>query len=295
MPPRKYRLATSALLVLSLLSCDRQLTQVYAQSGFDCRISLEGGKRKFDLTNLAGEHTLTRTRETPPSVVIDEVRFDMCKDLELKQGVEDQDQCPTGTRACLTMTNQKGSNSDRVITVIPLAISSSLNPEITPLSSPKGLNLVLHGSSYPVTDPQPQSLNLTFLCDTVPSDPTFVSYTGSDLRIEWKSPAGCSFSGEEEPAPGDGDKDKEGGGDGNGGKGEESVGSGIGWFFLLLLIAFGAYFLLGAYYNYSTYGATGIDLIPHRDFWRDVPYVLRDVAAHLCSTIRPNRSGYVAV
>ncbi|KLO19446.1 hypothetical protein SCHPADRAFT_898736 [Schizopora paradoxa] len=294
MLPKRYRFATSALLVLSLLAGEGQLTQVYAQSEFDCRISLDGGKRKYDLTSLAGEHTLSRTRDTPPSVIVDELRFNLCGDLEMKQGVEDQDQCPSGTRACLTMTNQKSSESDRVIAVIPLAISSSLSPEITPLSSPKGLKLILHGSSYPVTEPQPQSLSVTLLCDTTPSDPTFVSYSGSDLQLEWKAPAGCSFSGEEE-TPGGDSGDKEGGGEGKDGKGEESVGSGIGWFFLLLLIAFGAYFLLGAYYNYSTYGATGADLIPHRDFWRDVPYVLRDVAAHLCSTIRPNRSGYIAV
>ena len=59
------------------------------------------------------------------------------------------------------------------------------------------------------------------------------------------------------------------------------MGSGIGWFFLLfvflfstkhgefltratlrLFISFAGYFALGAYYNYTTYGATGVDLIP---------------------------------
>jgi hypothetical protein len=34
------------------------------------------------------------------------------------------------------------------------------------------------------------------------------------------------------------------------------------WTTLRLLIAFGGYFALGAYYNYTTYGATGADLIP---------------------------------
>jgi hypothetical protein len=29
-----------------------------------------------------------------------------------------------------------------------------------------------------------------------------------------------------------------------------------------LFIAFAGYFALGAYYNYTTYGATGVDLIP---------------------------------
>lgn len=89
MLPRRYRFTTSALLVLSLLTGD---SQVYAQSEFDCRISLDGGKRKYDLTSLAGEHTLSRTRDTPPSQIVDELRFNLCGDLELKQGVEDQDQ-----------------------------------------------------------------------------------------------------------------------------------------------------------------------------------------------------------
>jgi hypothetical protein len=34
------------------------------------------------------------------------------------------------------------------------------------------------------------------------------------------------------------------------------------WTTLRLLIAFAGYFILGAYYNYTTYGATGVDLIP---------------------------------
>ena len=33
--------------------------------------------------------------------------------------------------------------------------------------------------------------------------------------------------------------------------------------FSRLLLAFAAYFVLGAYHNYSTYGATGADLIPY--------------------------------
>jgi autophagy-related protein 27 len=85
-----------------------------------------------------------------------------------------------------------------------------------------------------------------------------------------------------------------------------------------LVLGFIGYFLLGAYYNYTTYGASGSDLIPyvpslahvvmsmlivylcrHRDFWREVPYMLRDVVSHLCSSFRPrhssSRGGYIAV
>ncbi len=99
MPPRRYCFATLALLVLGMLTYSSQLMQVHAQSGFDCRISLDGGKRKYDLTSLAGEHTLAQTRDTPPSQVVDELRFDLCKDLDKKQGVEDGDQvCNTCRR-----------------------------------------------------------------------------------------------------------------------------------------------------------------------------------------------------
>lgn len=66
-----------------------------------------------------------------------------------------------------------------------------------------------------------------------------------------------------------------------------------------ILLAFASYFGIGAYYNYSTYGATGMDLIPHRDFWREVPYMLRDVFDHLCTSVKPrssgSRGGYIAV
>jgi hypothetical protein len=115
------------------------------------------------------------------------------------------------------------------------------------------------------------------------------------LSVEWSHAAGCGFIGDEDDdeSSGGGSDDKD-----KGGK-QERVGSGIGWFFLVLLLAFIAYFALGAYYNYTTYGASGVDLIPHRDFWQEVPYMARDVISHLCSSVRPRRSsargGYLAV
>lgn len=44
-----------------------------------------------------------------------------------------------------------------------------------------------------------------------------------------------------------------------------------------LICAIVAYFVLGSYYNYSQYGASGLDMIPHRDLWRDVPYIVGDL------------------
>ena len=44
-----------------------------------------------------------------------------------------------------------------------------------------------------------------------------------------------------------------------------------------ILLGFLGYFVLGAYHNYTTYGATGWDAIPHRDMWRDLPWVVSDL------------------
>lgn len=108
-----------------------------------------------------------------------------------------------------------------------------LSPPIdsAPISAPDGLSLIFHGSSYPSTStasPTPQSFNLTLLCnqDTI-SEPTFTSYNGSVLSVEWSAPAGCGTKSSDVPSDGGDDKEKDGG------RKEEHVGSGIGWFFLV--------------------------------------------------------------
>ncbi|CAL1707204.1 unnamed protein product [Somion occarium] len=274
------------------------VTLVLAQDNekpFDCYVNV--GELKYDLHSIGGEHIVSRERESPPTKYKDAVRFNLCEDLKQQDGVASEDQCPSGIRACLTKTNLKGQDGGRITSVVPLANAAASAVETSALSSPKGLQLTIKGPSYPTStspEPVPQSFTLKLLCATETSDPQFSSYDGKNVLVEWSAPAGCGFSGspnDKEPSGGD-----EKGGDE---KEEETVGSGIGYFFLLLLIAFVAYFALGAYYNYSTYGATGADLIPHRDFWREVPYMLRDVVSHLCSAVRPrrtaNRGGYIAV
>ncbi|KAI0820037.1 autophagy-related protein 27 [Trametes gibbosa] len=287
----------SRLALLTLLSAF-----VSAQDDpkpFDCHLTV--GDFQYDLTKGGGAQSAERAVSVPPTTIVDKVTFDLCDDLERKSDVPPEDQCPPGSRACLVRTNRKDGQSDRVFSVIPLANSSASAVTYSSLSSPKGLELTFAGASYPSVhgdaDSIPQFLHLRLLCspDSDPSPVSFTSYDGKDLRLEWTTVAGCPFG-----APKDGEEKPDEGGDkgGSGGHKEESVGSGLGYFFLILLLAFVAYFGLGAYYNYTTYGASGTDLIPHRDFWREVPYMLRDVVSHLCSAVRPrqaSRGGYIAV
>jgi len=289
------RLSLFVLLQAALATAAGEQTR---DDTFNCHISVSD-TLTYDLTPLAGEHTVSRTRTTPPTTMVDSVTFNICADLKM-QDVLEGDQCPSGTRVCMTKTNTKG-DVPRIISVVPIAQTVSLDAKYSPISSPKGLNLLLHGGNYPEASSPAQSLNLTLLCSTETSKPTFTSYNGSQLQIEWSAPAGCGStgSGDAPSTPGGGTDGGEHHEDDEHEVDDEHVGSGIGWFFLVILFAFAAYLGLGAYYNYSTYGATGADLIPHRDFWQEVPYMLKDVISHLCSSVRrrrnPERGGYMSV
>lgn len=59
---------------------------------FDCQNRLSIQSLNFDLSKLAGEHSILRTRDTPPSTVVDEVRFNVCSDLVVLEGVSEHDQ-----------------------------------------------------------------------------------------------------------------------------------------------------------------------------------------------------------
>jgi len=269
-----------------------------SDSTFDCRVTIEN--MEFDLTSLSGEHVINRTRETPPTTMVDSLRFNLCADLEPQGDLPEQEQCPPGTRFCLTKTNKKPEEGDRTIAVIPIVQMSTLEPKYNFSLSPKYISLFLNGPDYPSPSTslsKPQSLNLTIICHPLEiSDPIFISYDGSRLDVEWTGSAGCPFEDESGNKDDDNKDDKK---EEDKLPNHESIGSGLGWFSLAVFLSLAAYFGLGAYYNYSTYGARGADLIPHRDFWKEVPYMLSDVVSHLCSNIRPRRTssrgGYISV
>ncbi|TKA71873.1 hypothetical protein B0A49_04521 [Cryomyces minteri] len=62
-------------------------------------------------------------------------------------------------------------------------------------------------------------------------------------------------------------------------------------------LATAAYLIFASWLNYNRYGARGWDLLPHGDALRDVPYMLRDWARRVASTVQGGRSrgGYAAV
>lgn len=118
--------------------------------------------------------------------------------------------------------------------------------------------------------------------------------------MTWQTEYACANEGEN-PPPGKGKEDEgDGDKDGDGKKEPSADGLGFfGWFFTLsvfarfnnsiatsrliiypvnrLFLSLAVYFAAGVYYNYTQYGSTGWDMVPHRDVWRDLPYVLQDL------------------
>lgn len=107
-------------------------------------------------------------------------------------------------------------------------------PIIQPAAPRKGISLTFKGLSYPdpaSSEDTPQSFNANIYCDTEASDldPTFKSYDGKDVWIEWQSPSGCAMGANEPGNPPDTNPDPPK----TDPEDSRSVGSGIGYFFLL--------------------------------------------------------------
>lgn len=65
------------------------LNSVYSLD-FDCHVTVDD--QKYDLTSLSGEQILNRTRSTPPSTMVDSLRFDLCAELARIPYLPDDDQ-----------------------------------------------------------------------------------------------------------------------------------------------------------------------------------------------------------
>jgi hypothetical protein len=93
----------------------------------------------------------------------------------------------------------------------------------------EGLNLILHGPAYPPDGDSPpsevvqdQSLDMDIICPPNGAEseaPTFTSYDGKVMKVQWRHQVMCSGKGGSSPPPD------------NSFKGH--TGSGIGYFFLV--------------------------------------------------------------
>ncbi|KAL7415292.1 autophagy-related protein 27 [Mrakia frigida] len=271
-----------------------------AEGGPSCLLSnLPSLSNSYDLSPLSELQLIEDTKKTPPTETTSRVRFKLCGEgdgIGKEEGVDEEDQCPPNTFACLQIqnTSPKSTPPLRTLEVIPIAgnnipsidlpldttwsETSVTCSEGTPKKE-KCFDLVgtMKGGMY---NGEPQSLAITLVCSSDPtsSSPTFTSYVDNVLSLRWESPDACPRSGDgtSPPPPS------------NGGKGGGGMGF-FGWLFLLLLFGPPIYLGLGIYHNRTTYDARGWDMLPHREFWRDFPSLVHDLASHLIGGVTGSR------
>ncbi|TXT13559.1 hypothetical protein VHUM_00926 [Vanrija humicola] len=261
-----------------------QLALAPLAAAWECN-DVVSGSVKYDLSPLGGRRQASKETDSPPTKNEQRVQLDICGLLGKADGVAEEDQCPENTRVCLTVHNHKESaaDKDRVTSVTPLWTDATLDSDIRVIPQGRdgkdGLHIKVKAPDYAGT---PQSLTLALVCDASATDPdpTFDSYADGDLKLSWSTPDACPKSA-------------------SGGSGSSSGGgffSGL-WYlikfvFWLGLFALVAYFVIGVIYNHQTYSARGWDLVPHRDFWRELPSLTQDLGGHVFGGRGGGRGGY---
>ena len=109
------RIASVTLVCLLFLS---GLILADEQKPFDCLVVASGAE--FDLTRLAREYDLNRTREMPPTTMIDQLRFNLCADLKHVEGVEDRDQVSILNHLELTPIVHTTSSAEKALVLVLL-------------------------------------------------------------------------------------------------------------------------------------------------------------------------------
>ncbi|ORY99566.1 autophagy-related protein 27 [Absidia repens] len=245
---------------------------------------------ELDLSRLDTDFEIEQNSDTHPSKTSIRTKINICKSLD-GMGVNDE-QCDQGAYICRRVIYLKGNNQ-YVAVVQNIAgefKGSNLNPVFKLLGTDDDLSK--SGTQYSLTlnggneHGEAQSASIMLTCDSskdrnaAPTPPEIVSYQNNVLSLTWKTPHACALK------PGD---------DGNTADSSSTL-----TLFKVLLVMAGIYFIGGALYNFKQYNARGLDLIPHRDFWLDLPYIIRDLVANCVDSVMSRRrggsgSGYVAV
>ncbi|KAJ3099344.1 hypothetical protein HDU97_003269 [Phlyctochytrium planicorne] len=223
-----------------------------AYAAIDCK-GLKVADNSYDLSDLSEAFLVTREEKNPPTKNKIETIFSLCKPIDQKRDAPAEDQCDSSSFICEITTNIKDSakvEKERVIYT-----KSWSNGKYDASVTDDGIFLDYSGSKYKDKD----------LFDIKKGEPKIDAFNTTNLDVSWKTAAACSTK--DLPVAGKGM-------------------SGWGIFFLLLFIAFIAYFILGSAYKYDPhYTVLRIhhfpDFIPNHRFWENAFKTVTDFFSNL--------------
>ncbi|ORX54142.1 hypothetical protein DM01DRAFT_1335996 [Hesseltinella vesiculosa] len=241
-----------------------------------------------------------RTLDTHPAKTIERIYVNLCDPVQRPSGNSVAEFCPDNTYVCRTTSHQLEGKGEIVTVVDTLASDKDAALRATfATTSPEDFDLTAENAEHVVTLSggyilgKDQKVELTLQCGPNeskdnPNGPVLQSDANGVMKFNWRTSYFCATRGDNTPPPTGPPK----------GDVEDESKSVIGWFFTLLGFGLLVYFVGGCFYNYRQFNARGLDLLPHRDFWLDLPYLIKDLVSHLMSTVtsrRQNSGGYVAV
>ncbi|ANB15399.1 Atg27p [Sugiyamaella lignohabitans] len=290
---------------------------------FHCKPRFDG--KSFDLSELSGPRSVSYSHNTPPSLTNTTWYIDPCNELDIKKLPENT--CPKGSQICgvqtLTIPKDDLTVVSQVIPVTGDFDGLESGAQYSKIDGNRGVSVSLSGGSW--GDSKDLKADIDFYCvdnDSNDKDKLeFVSWDDKTLKLKWSSPKACPLSddggdkdknkdGNNDDKDKDGNDDKDKGGDkdghddkdkgGNDDNREDTSGQSWGWFtwlFILIVLGFSAYVVGSAWINYNRYGLSGVELLPHSDAVRDIPYLVRDFAKKIANTFAggTSRGGYSAV
>ncbi|KAI1300729.1 hypothetical protein EDD11_005952, partial [Mortierella claussenii] len=285
------RLAVAVVAAIATIQT-AALAQGETPAAYDCEnISVEGHAYNISVFKSTTFTITGVPKDDHPNRIRVDYQLNPCQAIVIPEG-EAKTHCKAGTWVCqdTKLIPEEGNPTTAFLrTIAGSAPATDNTPERTvsptvsraeKIDDVKELpwNLTLKGG---IIDGQDQFAIITFICDMAVTDdkvgPNLTKYENGIVYFSWKSGHACPKT---IVVPS------------NEGMGGFSV-------FLTILAVFGMmYIILGALYNRKVYGATGLDLLPHIDFWRDFPSLVVDVVRHVWDSVtaRATRgTGYVSV
>lgn len=266
---------------------------------FQCRFAVDGVS--YDLSTLGGGHKILVEYSTPPSRTLLSWFINPCGVLP-----DGFSSCDKDTQVCGTEEVVLEGSKNLMTQIIPLvskADSGGSSARLVKIDG--GVSTITENSKW--GDFSNLTSRIDFVCSDADSEPTMKSWDGQLLHVEWKTKQICTSNdkpdqgkepGQKEPDQKEPDQDKEK----EPPKGDEPAdeSSSWGWFtwlFIILVLVFGGYVIGSAWINYNQYGMSGVELLPHSDALRDLPYLIRDFANKVVNTFAGGgtRGGYSAV
>ncbi|PWN26777.1 hypothetical protein BDZ90DRAFT_232887 [Jaminaea rosea] len=284
-PSRRSKITQASILLLASMAGADPLTRrapTASAAALDCAQPLTFGSNQYDLSSLSSLDPviISAKYDTPPSITTYSLALSLCKPLPSDQS------CGSGTRVCQRVSSKLSAGGDDVVNqIIPFyGDGAAYRYELEDVSTDgKEWTLELKGPEYAG---RRQKLEIQMSCDpsaSVESKPTFKGYDlmEGEGKVSWRTKIACPMS----------TKDKDGDPAGDGTNPLQPAQGGWGffsWFFFLIIMGLIIYFVLGTYQNHQKYG---VYEIPHRDFWREAPYLVQDAGRHAWKSIAGGSGG----